>query len=234
MHTQKLRPAGARLGRPPNQKKLPRQSRSKFTLDVILEAAEQLLRDGGVAAVTTRRVALRAGVGLSTLYDYFPNRDAIIIQLANRLMQRRQEEMAPELVASQEKSMPELFKAIAEYAVANDRILLQFGDGFHSRYARFFHCGAYDPQVNGAASKERLTGFESVLHSMLADHPAQVGEADVELAAFLLSRVIRNTINTVVEERPELVQSPSFTAVIERMMLAIVDCTLPEAATDRS
>lgn len=233
MDTQKLQPAGTRPGLPPRQKKLPRQSRSRFTLDVILEAAEQLLRDGGIAAVTTRRVALRAGVGLSTLYDYFPNRDAIIIQLVNRIVQRRREEVTSDLVASPEKSMPELLKAIAEYAVATDRILLQFGGGFHSRYARFFHAGVYDFQGNGAAHKERLTGLERTIHAMLSEHPAQVGEPDIELAAFLLSRVIRSTLNIVVEERPELVQSPSFTAVIERMMLAIANCALPQEMADQ-
>lgn len=227
LRTQKLKAEISRTGMPPNQKKRPRQLRSKFTLDVMLEAAEQLLQNGGMAAVTSRRVALRAGVGISTLYDYFPNRDAIVIQLANRLMQRREEEMIPKLAASLEKSLPELFKTLSEYVVTTDRFLLQLGDGFHSRYARFFQGGAYDLQNNAVASKKRFAELERTISAMLSRHPDQVGETDIALVAFLFSRVIRSTVNAVVEERPELAQSPSFSVMLERIMLAIADCPHP-------
>ena len=74
---------------PPRQKKLPRQARSKFTVDVILDAAEQLLEQtGSLDTVTTRRVAARAGLSIGTLYDYFPNRDAILVELLNRKMSK--------------------------------------------------------------------------------------------------------------------------------------------------
>lgn len=66
------------------QRRKPRQSRSRMTYDSILEAAAQLLRHDGPAALNTNRVAERAGVSVGTLYQYFPNKGAILLALARR------------------------------------------------------------------------------------------------------------------------------------------------------
>jgi AcrR family transcriptional regulator len=65
-------------------KKLPRQSRSRTTFDAIVEASARLLAEGGLAAVTTNAVAARAGVSIGSLYEFFPNREAILAVLTVR------------------------------------------------------------------------------------------------------------------------------------------------------
>src|SRR5262250_3813203 len=57
----------------------PSQARSAWTVDLILEAAAQVLEARGEDALTTKTVAERAGVSIGTLYQYFPNRDAILV-----------------------------------------------------------------------------------------------------------------------------------------------------------
>jgi AcrR family transcriptional regulator len=64
------------------QRKLPRQPRSRATVEAILEAAAQVFQHHGYAAGTTNRIAERAGVSIGTLYQYFPNKDAIVVALA--------------------------------------------------------------------------------------------------------------------------------------------------------
>lgn len=69
-------------------KKLPKQQRSKATFDAIVDACTQLLPEMGYSKTTTNHIAARAGVGISSLYEYFPNKDAVIAQVAGRMVNR--------------------------------------------------------------------------------------------------------------------------------------------------
>ena len=60
------------------------QERSRATVDAILEAAAQVLAKRGYAAGTTNRIAARAGVSIGSLYEYFPNKDSILLALVER------------------------------------------------------------------------------------------------------------------------------------------------------
>ncbi|WMJ70484.1 TetR family transcriptional regulator [Stenotrophomonas sp. 24(2023)] len=64
-----------------SSRKQPRQARSNELVAVILEAAAQVLAQQGAARFTTARVAERAGVSIGSLYQYFPNKAAILFRL---------------------------------------------------------------------------------------------------------------------------------------------------------
>ena len=70
-------------------RKLPRQTRAHSTVETILEAATQVLTQGGLAAFNTNAVALRAGVSIGSLYQYFPSKDAVMAELIARQHQRQ-------------------------------------------------------------------------------------------------------------------------------------------------
>ena len=65
-------------------RKLPTQPRSEATVEAILQAAAHVFERHGYAAGTTNRIAERAGLSIGTLYQYFPNKDAILVALAHR------------------------------------------------------------------------------------------------------------------------------------------------------
>ena len=62
----------------------PKQARARATVDAILEAAFQVLDSDGYAKFTTSRIAKRAGVSIGTLYQYFDDRDAILLEMGHR------------------------------------------------------------------------------------------------------------------------------------------------------
>jgi AcrR family transcriptional regulator len=68
----------------PEPRKTPRQARSRATCAAIVEAAARILETDGDDGLTTNRVAELAGVSIGTLYQYFPDKLAIVMHLIRR------------------------------------------------------------------------------------------------------------------------------------------------------
>ena len=65
-------------------RKAPVQARSAASVDAILDATLQVLLKAGKERLTTTRVASRAGVSIGTLYQYFPNKSALLQAVLKR------------------------------------------------------------------------------------------------------------------------------------------------------
>jgi AcrR family transcriptional regulator len=78
-------------------RKLPSQQRSEATVEAILQAAAQVFERCGYAAGTTNRIAERAGVSIGTLYQYFPNKDVILVALVHRHLAESTAALQPHL-----------------------------------------------------------------------------------------------------------------------------------------
>lgn len=76
-------------------RKRPRQARSQATVERILDEAARLFDEVGYQEVTTNHVAEAAAVSVGSLYQYFPNKDALLVGLAERHL----EEATPRLAA---------------------------------------------------------------------------------------------------------------------------------------
>lgn len=70
-----------RRNAPISSRKQPKQARSSELVAAILEAAIQVLAKEGAQRFTTARVAEKAGVSVGSLYQYFPNKAAILFRL---------------------------------------------------------------------------------------------------------------------------------------------------------
>jgi AcrR family transcriptional regulator len=70
-----------RLSNRISSRKQPKQTRSAELVSTILEAAAQVLAKEGAPRFTTARVAEKAGVSIGSLYQYFPNKAAILFRL---------------------------------------------------------------------------------------------------------------------------------------------------------
>jgi AcrR family transcriptional regulator len=67
----------------PRRRRRPVQARSKHTVERILAAAAHVFSERGYAA-TTNHVAEAAGLSIGSLYQYFPDKDALLVALHNR------------------------------------------------------------------------------------------------------------------------------------------------------
>jgi AcrR family transcriptional regulator len=71
-----------------SSRKQPKQARSTLLVEAVLDAAVQVLTKEGAQRFTTARVAERAGVSVGSLYQYFPNKAAILFRLQSDEWQR--------------------------------------------------------------------------------------------------------------------------------------------------
>lgn len=67
-------------------KKWPKQARSKMSFDAMISACARILRKDGYEGLNTNHIAKVAGVGIGTLYDFFPDKETIVAVLAERMM----------------------------------------------------------------------------------------------------------------------------------------------------
>jgi len=76
-------------------KKQAKQERSIATVAAISEAATYILRHDGPRGFTANKVAEKAGVNISSFYQYFPNKEALLFYIAQTTWERQLAKLAP-------------------------------------------------------------------------------------------------------------------------------------------
>ena len=95
-------------------RKLPQQARSRATVDRIVDAAQRILAEDGYAALSTNRVAAMAEVSPGSLYQYFPDKQAIVDRLIERSWDRISDEVAASLADRLGQSGPEAVRGVVD------------------------------------------------------------------------------------------------------------------------
>lgn len=93
-------------------RKLPNQERAKATVTAILDATARILADDGFEAVNTNRVAEVAGVSVGSLYQYFPNKAALVGAVAVRHTEAMAAVVAAGVRAAAGDDLPDLVRTL--------------------------------------------------------------------------------------------------------------------------
>ncbi len=80
-------------------RRVPSQQRSRKRVEAILDAAERLVLADGVESLTTRAIASEAQVPVASLYQYFGDKEAVLLALAGRDMEEMDAQVAEDLAA---------------------------------------------------------------------------------------------------------------------------------------
>ena len=86
-------------------RKEPLQQRSRETVAVILEAAARVLEARGLEGYNTNAVAERGGISVGSVYQYFPNKDALTLALITRFEDALLAKVRDAVAASESKSL---------------------------------------------------------------------------------------------------------------------------------
>lgn len=92
-------------------KKWPKQSRSKSTFDALVDACTLVLPKLGYSGTSTNHIAYTAGVGIASLYEYFPGKDAIIALVIQKLNERVLLQLAKRAMSIKNLAPEQLMKA---------------------------------------------------------------------------------------------------------------------------
>ncbi|MBR0951038.1 TetR family transcriptional regulator [Bradyrhizobium canariense] len=108
-----------RRSRSVSSRKQPQQARSNGLVAAILDAAVQVLAREGAQRFTTARVAERAGVSVGSLYQYFPNKAAILFRLQSDEW-RRTSELLRGILADRAKPPPARLRALVHAFIRSE------------------------------------------------------------------------------------------------------------------
>ena len=92
-----------REGNDYRKRKEPRQPRARLTVESIKAATMELARAKGFASLNTIDIAARTGIGVGSLYEYFPNRESILLSIFEDTTER--------LVSSIKAKLPQIMDA---------------------------------------------------------------------------------------------------------------------------
>ncbi|HQR03481.1 MAG: TetR/AcrR family transcriptional regulator [Proteobacteria bacterium] len=209
----------------PAPRKIPRQQRSQATVDFLIQTARQILYDKGADGLTTRFLSERSGVAVGSLYQYFPNRDAIIARLAEEEARRESEKLQGFFNLTRKLPLKEYIIRLVDRMVETEKRMLTYGGEFYRRYVRHYLVllrvsSAHSGDVQDAAIIQKDTV------RFLQIHAGEIREPDTELLAFLWARGISHYLSSIVTERPDLLASPRIKIVLARQYAALFDIPL--------
>ena len=209
--------------RPPAPRKLPTQSRSRSLVTALVEACIHILEREGADALTVARMAEVSGVAVGSIYQYFPNKEAVVSVAFNHILH---EEVTVHVPALRKKvtGMP-LAGALRKIIDNMVRVELRF-----YRLHREFHL-RYHPDLQVGM---RLGPYENsrdyideAWAPLVALYVPEMDPVRRDMSAYMLGMALRSVIRVALENAPERVESPVFLDCLLAMALGALDPRLP-------
>lgn len=190
----------------------PRQARSESTVDAIYKAAVQIIECEGAERLTTKRIAEVSGFSIGTFYQYFRDRDSLLMAMAVAHRDRLMDALKA-LPAARDQSVPERLSHLVAAVVADARC---------NRETR----RAVNHAIMRKSGIEGMRDVMSVLDDYLGRRLAEIacaGDSTLSPAGqFVLSRSLTRVLCAAVLEESHLLDS----AEIEDQLLGMLACSM--------
>lgn len=206
-------------GQLPTLRKRPNQSRSRALVDAVAQACLRILDEEGDEALTVARIAEVSGAAVGSIYQYFPNKDAIVAMLYERVLDQEAEQLL--LVRERLVGMP-LTTALREILANIIRVelrLFKLNQAFHLRHHAALHLGMWRGPHRTANEF-----IEATWLPLLQMYESEISTPHPALAAYLLGQGLRSVIRSVLEDIPAQLESP---ALLDSLVAMAVGCLRP-------
>lgn len=203
----------ARKKTPANPRKLPEQDRSRATVEAIVDAAARVLVKHGYDAFTTNRVAEKAGVSVGSLYQYFPNKDALL----SELMRRHVEEIERGVEGMAELARTAPLAEVIRVGIEQNAQAHFIDPALHR---------VLSEQVPRLGQLDWMTGFtarmDARVREMLEARRAEIVVQDIDLAVYIITRTVEAVVHNAVCERPKDLASGALAEEVTRMLVGFL------------
>ena len=191
-------------------RKQPAQARSRAMVEAILDAAARVLVTDGYEAFSTNRVAEAAGASVGSLYQYFPNKSALLAELMRRHAQDIMTRMLEAAQAAASGTLEETVRAMVTANIEGHRIDPPLHHVLSEEVPRL---GELDWR-----SEFRRQGVGQV-RALLERHRDEIVVADLDLAAFLLATAVDSVVHVTAGERADRLADGTLTDELCSMII---------------
>ncbi len=180
-------------------RKRPRQARSQATVDAILSATARVLVRSGYDSLTTNAVASAAGVSIGSLYQYFPNKEALVAALIERHIEEMNAAILAELARVAKLPVAEAARSVIELTIRAHAIEPELHRVLTEQV----------PRVGRLAKLRELDEISHrVVTGLLQARKDELAIADAELAGFVLVSAIESIVHRAALLYPHRLRDP--------------------------
>jgi AcrR family transcriptional regulator len=176
------------------------QQRSRATVSALVEATARILVRDGFDRASTNRIAEAAGVGIGSLYQYFPSKEALVAAVIERHNRDLMQPVREALDRTRDEPIERGIETWVAVAIEAHRI---------------------DPELHRVLAEQtprtgELEGVEllnrqayGLFRAYLDDHRDELAGLDLDMAAFICITSIEALTHNAVIHRPDILAGPA-------------------------
>jgi len=179
-------------------RKRPKQERSRLTFEAILEAGARVLVEEGYDRAGTNRIAEVAGVGIGSLYEFFPNKDAIFTELRRSLNDQMLEIVTRSMQEAVDLPVSAAVRRCVEMIVEAHSVNPRLDNALKERVPR-----------SALADQDRYIerDVSRLSKAFLEHHRDDLRRENLELAMFVAIKTTESLTHEAAKRFPEKLQS---------------------------
>ena len=203
---------------PTSPRKRPRQQRSRATVEAILEATARVLAADGLEAASTNRVAAVAGVSVGSLYQYFPNREALVHALFERHVRRAEAARPAALGGGAERPIEADLRGTMRAAVDWHLAMHAEEPALHQELT------THAQRILGTETLRAFERFRAEqVRGRLEAHRDAIRPRDLALAAFIVATCLEAVTHAAVVHHPEMFSGPDLASELTELLVRFLE-----------
>lgn len=198
-------------------RKRPRQTRAQATVDAILQATAHILVDVGWDSMNTNEVARRAGVSVGSLYQYFPNKQALLAELHYQHALQSSLPIFEALENSKGKSLRAVLREIIGAQIASHLSQPKLHRVISEESPKLPKQPWQDAMQSQAAA---------LVRRFLDEHAGEIKVENNDLTIYMLMQIVESTVHSAVLLAPQSLKDESLHRELERMLFLYLTSSL--------
>ncbi len=195
----------------PTSRRVPHQARAHVTVDAVIAATAQILLKDGYDECTTNRVAKVAGVSIGSLYQYFPDKEALIVAVMEQHLTRMRESLEARLLELGDVELPQAITEMVRAMLDVHRIQPRLHRVLLEQV----------PRIGELKRLHELSSqFAPAVTAWLEAHKSELSVDSVSEAVFVLIAAVEGVLTRALLQRPGWLEAGVLERSIARLMLA--------------